>query len=272
VHPSERTTERPRSPAGGPVVCAIPARFASTRLPGKALRTLAGRPMIEHVARRASQARGVDRVVVLTDDERIRDAVLAFGGECEMTPAECPSGTDRIAWAARGWDAAAVINVQGDEPMLDPAHVERLASLLRADPAVEMVTLAAAAEPGDLDDPAKVKVVLDLAGRALYFSRSRIPRSQRDDPAPTLRHVGIYGYRRDVLLRLADLAPTPLERIEALEQLRALEHGIPIRVLVVEHTGFGVDTEADLARAERLMTGAVPEPAIPVSVESEESA
>ena len=249
----------------GAIVCAIPARFASTRLPGKALRPLLGRPMIEHVVARARAARGIDRVVVLTDDERIRDAVLGFGGECEMTPADCPSGTDRIAWAARRWRAAAVINVQGDEPMLEPAHVERIASLLRERPEVAMATLAALAEPADLADPAKVKVVLDRAGRALYFSRAPIPFPRDGGGAPALRHIGIYGYRRDVLLRLAALEPTPLERTEALEQLRALEHGIPIHVLEVAHAGFGVDTEADLARAEEIMAAAA---ASTVSVQS----
>jgi 3-deoxy-manno-octulosonate cytidylyltransferase (CMP-KDO synthetase) len=249
----------------GAIVCAIPARFASTRLPGKALRPLLGRPMIEHVVARARAARGIDRVVVLTDDERIRDAVLGFGGECEMTPADCPSGTDRIAWAARRWRAAAVINVQGDEPMLEPAHVERIASLLRERPEVAMATLAALAEPADLADPAKVKVVLDRTGRALYFSRAPIPFPRDGGAAPALRHIGIYGYRRDVLLRLAALEPTPLERTEALEQLRALEHGIPIHVLEVAHAGFGVDTEADLARAEEIMAAAA---ASTVSVQS----
>ncbi|HVS13092.1 MAG TPA: 3-deoxy-manno-octulosonate cytidylyltransferase [Thermoanaerobaculia bacterium] len=265
MHPSEQPGERPvagpieRAPVDrGPIVCAIPARLASIRLPGKVLRPLAGRPLIEHVVERALGATTVDRVVVLTEDARVRDAVLAFGGECEMTPAGCPTGTDRVAWAARGWDAAAVINVQGDEPLLDPAHVDLLARLLRASPEVEMATLAAPADPGDLADPAKVKVVCDRAGRALYFSRAAIPHARDGGVPPALRHVGIYAYRRDVLLRLADLDRTPLERCEALEQLRALEHGIGIRVLEVEHHGFGVDTEADLARAEALLAGTAP--------------
>ncbi|HVS63388.1 MAG TPA: 3-deoxy-manno-octulosonate cytidylyltransferase [Thermoanaerobaculia bacterium] len=266
MHPSERTAGRPGSPADSPVVCAIPARIASKRLPGKALRLLLGRPMIEHVVERALRARGVDRVVVLTDDEGIRDVVLGFGGECEMTPAECPSGTDRIAWAARNWDAAAVVNVQGDEPMLDPEHVETLARLLRERPEVEMATLATPAEFADLDDPAKVKVVLDRQGQALYFSRAAIPHARDGGPAPALRHVGIYGYRRDVLLRLAELPQTPLEQVEALEQLRALEHGITIQVLEVAHGGFGVDTELDLVRAEKLMAA---EASASVSVQSD---
>jgi 3-deoxy-manno-octulosonate cytidylyltransferase (CMP-KDO synthetase) len=259
VHPSEHGSERSRdlrSAPRGPIVCAIPARLASTRLPGKVLRDLCGRPMIQHVVERARGATAVDRVVVLTDDERVRDAVLAFGGECEMTPAGCPSGTDRVAWAARDWDAAAVINVQGDEPMLDPAHVDLLARLLRERPEVEMATLAAPVDPGDLADPAKVKVVCDRAGRALYFSRAAIPYARHGGAPPALRHVGVYAYRRDVLLRLADLDPTPLERCEGLEQLRALEHGLAIQVLEVEHHGFGVDTEADLERAATLLAGA----------------
>ena len=232
------------------LVAAIPARYASTRLPGKPLLRLAGRTMIEHVYRRTRQAPGLDRVVVLTDDERIAGAVEGFGGEVEMTPADCASGTDRIAYAARGWDAAAV----GDEPLIDPAAVAAVARHLREHPEDPMVTLAAPATAAEKDDPNAVKVVCDRRGYALYFSRARVPYPRREAAAPVLKHVGIYGYQRSVLLELAALAPTPLEKSESLEQLRALEHGIAIRVLEVEASEPGVDTPEDLARAEARLT------------------
>lgn len=232
------------------LVAAIPARFASERLPGKALRLLAGRTMIEHVYRRARQAEGLDRVVVLTDDERIAEAVAAFGGEVEMTPSDCASGTDRIAYAARGWDAAAIVNVQGDEPLIDPAAIAAVARHLREHPGDPMVTLASPAAADEEDDPNAVKVVRDRRGYALYFSRARLPYPRRPGAAPVWKHVGIYGYQRAALLELAALAPTPLEQSEALEQLRALEHGIAIRVLETVRSEPGVDTAEDLARAE----------------------
>jgi 3-deoxy-manno-octulosonate cytidylyltransferase (CMP-KDO synthetase) len=263
------------APAPAPVVVgAIPARYASTRLPGKPLLTIAGRPMIEHVYRRVERARGLGRVVVVTDDERIARAVEAFGGEVEMTPADCASGTDRIAHAARGWPAAAaVVNIQGDEPLIDPEAVSRIAEHLAAFPADPMVTLAVpleaagagdrhagnAGDPGNFGDfgemasPHVVKVVLSQGGYALYFSRSAIPYPRQAGAATPLRHLGIYGYQRAALLRLAELPPTPLERSEALEQLRALEHGMPIRVLIAGRGSPGVDTEEDLRRVERLL-------------------
>lgn len=238
-------------------MAAIPARYASTRLPGKPLLPIAGRPMIEHVYRRAARARGLSRVVVLTDDERIARAVEGFGGEVEMTPAECPSGTDRIAHAARGWpDATAVVNVQGDEPLIDPEAVSRIAEHLASCPTDPVVTLAAPLAPPAADafaSPHVVKVVVGLSGHALYFSRSAIPYPRREGASAPLRHLGIYGYQRAALLRLAELPPTPLERSEALEQLRALEHGMAIRVLIAGRGLPGVDTEEDLHRVERLL-------------------
>jgi 3-deoxy-manno-octulosonate cytidylyltransferase (CMP-KDO synthetase) len=210
--------------------------------------------MIEHVYARVARARGLDRVVVLTDDERIAQAVAGFGGEWEMTPADCASGTDRIAWAARRWDAAAVINVQGDEPLIDPEGVSRLAEHLAAVAGDPMVTLATPATPEEVGDPNAVKVVLARDGAALYFSRSPIPYPRQEGGAAPLKHLGIYGYQRHALLRLAALPPSPLERSESLEQLRALENGIPIRVLVVDRGSFGVDTAEDLERVERLLT------------------
>ena len=213
--------------------------------------------MIEHVYRRASEASGLDAVVVLTDHEDIRRTVENFGGDCEMTPADCRSGTDRIAWAARNWRADAVINVQGDEPLLDPSGITHLAEHLRTHAGEDMVTLAAEIDEDALRDPNQVKVVCGGDGYALYFSRAGIPyrRQPEDDApvAPVLLHVGVYGYRRNVLLQLAELEASPLERSEKLEQLRALENGIRIRVLPVDEAPLGVDTPMDLALAERRM-------------------
>lgn len=235
------------------IIGAIPARYASTRLPGKPLLLIAGRPMIEHVYERVSRARGLDRIVVLTDDERIARAVEGFGGEWEMTPAECASGTDRIAHAARQWNAAAVVNVQGDEPLIDPEAVSRIADHLAGHPDDPVVTLAAEALPEEMGNPNAVKVVLDLAGYALYFSRSPLPYPRQEGGAVPLKHLGIYGYQREALLRLAALPQTPLERSESLEQLRALENGLRIRVLKAGRTSPGVDTREDLERVERLL-------------------
>ncbi len=235
------------------IIGAIPARYASVRLPGKPLRLLAGRPLIEHVYRRSIEAASLSRVVVLTDDERVAKAVAGFGGECEMTPTDCASGTDRIAHAARSWGASAIVNIQGDEPLIDPAAIEAVAHHLRQDQAESMVTLAAPIAEEDFTDPNVVKVVRDRRGYALYFSRAAIPHPRHEGSAERLAHVGIYGYRKDVLLRLAELEPTPLERCESLEQLRALENGIPIRVLEVASSEPGVDTPEDLARAEAIL-------------------
>ena len=235
------------------VVAAIPARFDSSRLPGKPLREIHGKPMIQRVYEQVRKAEGLDRIVVLTDDERIAEAVRGFRGEVQMTPEACASGTDRIAWAARDWDVDAVINVQGDEPLIDPDAISRVARHLSMHPDDAIVTLATAADPTDLDDPNAVKVVLDRDGYALYFSRAGIPYPRRAGVATTWRHVGLYGYQLESLLELATLPPSPLELAESLEQLRALHHGISIRVLEVRSAMPGVDTEEDLRRIEALM-------------------
>jgi 3-deoxy-manno-octulosonate cytidylyltransferase (CMP-KDO synthetase) len=211
--------------------------------------------MLAHVYERALRAEGLDSVVVLTDDERVAAAVEAFGGTVEMTPTDCASGTDRIASAARHWTATAVVNIQGDEPLIEPAAISRLARHLVEQPDQPMATLAAPASSDDLANPNVVKVVTDQAGRALYFSRAPIPHARdAESCAPALRHIGIYGYQRETLLHLASLPSTPLERAESLEQLRALENGIPIQVLEVESAWPGVDTMEDLEAVERLLT------------------
>lgn len=251
MHPASTA----RQPDPSPIVGAIPARYGSTRLPGKVLRPLAGRPMIEHVYERACRARGLAWVVVLTDDERVARAVEDFGGQAQMTPEACRSGTDRIAWAARDWAAAAVVNIQGDEPLIDPEAISLLAEHLAAHSEDSVVTLAAPADAAAAANPNVVKVVTDGDGLALYFSRAAIPHPRDGAAAAWRRHIGIYGYQRAALLRLAGLAPTPLERTESLEQLRALENGIAIRVLAVAEAWPGVDTMDDLETVERLLAG-----------------
>ena len=256
--PPVETTDRsaaPRATNRGTVVAAIPARHGSTRLPGKPLAQLAGTPLIEHVYRRTAAAEGLSRVVVLTDDERIGEVVDRFGGEWEMTPTDCLSGTDRIAFAARRWQADAVLNVQGDW-LIEPPLIGRMVEHLLHHPTDPMVTLAVPAEAGEIDDPNAVKVVCDRQGFALYFSRAPLPYlrgGERPAGARPLKHWGIYGYQRQTLLDLAALPATPLERSESLEQLRALENGIPIRVLQVEGGAYSVDTPEDLERVARAL-------------------
>ncbi len=235
------------------MVGAIPARYGSTRLPGKALRLLAGRSLIEHVYRRVRDVEAFDQVVVLTDDARIVDAVERFGGCCELTPEDCLSGTDRVAWAAKSWAAQAVVNVQGDEPLVDGGDLTSVIEHLVEHPDDPIVTLAVECPEELVDDPNAVKVVVDREGYALYFSRSRVPYLRNVGHAPYLLHVGVYGYQRQTLLELAALPPSPLEESESLEQLRALENGYRIRVLRAARPSMGVDTLEDLKRVERLI-------------------
>lgn len=245
------------------VVAIIPARYHSTRLPAKALADLAGRPMIEHVYRRAAEARSVAGVIVATDDGRIAAAVEAFGGVAWMTRADHPTGTDRLAEVAADLSCGVVINVQGDEPLLDPRLIDEVAAPLLADATLAMATACRpVASPEEFASPHAVKVVRNEAGRALYFSRAAIP-CPRDAagtvPDEARVHVGLYGYRRAALLRLAALAPVSLERTESLEQLRALAHGFSIQVIETTYHSIGVDTPADLARVrDYLLTAARP--------------
>ncbi len=235
----------------------IPARWASTRFPGKPLAKLAGEPMIVHVVRRASEAKTVDHVIVATDDERIAEAAAGAGAEAVMT-GECPSGTDRVALAIAGrreWEI--VINVQGDEPLLSGDNIDVLVEGLLADGEARMSTLCRSLEPERAEDPNAVKVVRDLRGRALYFSRSPIPYPRHREAAWKLwrLHLGIYGFRRGALEEFVALPPSELEQAEGLEQLRALENGIPILVLDAPHPAFGVDTPEDLERVEKIING-----------------
>jgi 3-deoxy-manno-octulosonate cytidylyltransferase (CMP-KDO synthetase) len=236
----------------------IPARYQSARLPGKPLLDLAGHPLIEHVYRRASQARTLDGLLVATDDARIAEAVDAFGGVACLTGAHHPSGTDRIAEVAAAVPCGLVVNVQGDEPLLDPHVIDEVVAPLRDDPTLEMGT--AARRPHGLDEltnPNMVKVVRDDRGRALYFSRAPIPFTREATlPAAARIHIGLYVYRRSALLRLAGLAPSALERTESLEQLRALEHGVHIHVVDTEYTSLEVNTPDDLAAVRQQLLAA----------------
>jgi 3-deoxy-manno-octulosonate cytidylyltransferase (CMP-KDO synthetase) len=231
-------------------VVVIPARLRSTRLPEKPLLRATGKYLVEHTWEQARRIRGASAVVIATDDERIAAAARSFGAEVVLTPADCPTGTDRVAGVVRGRAEPYVVNVQGDEPEFDPGEVDALLDAMRRDTSLPMGTLAAVAESPEIDRPSVVKVVLDREGCALYFSRSRIPHHRDAVPGvpaepPVLRHVGIYAFRREALLAFAALAPTPLEQAEKLEQLRALEHGWRIRVVTGRRAPPGIDTPED---------------------------
>ncbi len=233
-------------------VCAIiPARYASTRFPGKPLADILGKPMIQHVFERTRQASTVDRVLVATDDERIRATVAGFGGEVVMTRAEHPTGTDRLAEVAAAIDAALVVNVQGDEPLIDPLMIDQAVAPLLADPTIAMGTLKSRiVDEEDYRNPNVVKVVTDRNGFALYFSRASIPFLRDAEAADALfyKHVGLYVYRRELLLRYPGMPETSLEKAEKLEQLRALEHGHRIFVAETDRQSIGVDVPGDLQK------------------------
>ncbi|MGO3742937.1 3-deoxy-manno-octulosonate cytidylyltransferase [Kerstersia sp.] len=238
------------------VAIVIPARYASSRLPGKPLLDIHGKPMVQHVYERACEARGVDHVVVATDDERILAAVRGFGGQALMTRPDHPSGTDRLAEVMAALPADVYINVQGDEPMIRPGDIEVLAEGMRADPAIAVATLCHPISAEEAQDPNQVKVVLAENGDALYFSRARIPYVRDADTAVTyLKHIGVYAYRHDVLRDYASLPRPVMERAEQLEQLRLLAAGLRIRAWQVEAVGPGVDTPEGLERVRLLMAG-----------------
>ena len=236
------------------VLCVIPARYASTRLPGKPLAMIAGKTMIERVYQQASLARIPQKVLVATDDTRVEEAVKAFGGEVIMTSPDHPSGTDRLAEVALSYPKVDVIvNVQGDEPMIPPELIDDLAKAFADNPNLEMATVKTPMQKEDYENPNAVKVVTDLNGYALYFSRSLMPYPRKKtEEFKVYKHVGVYAYKRDFLLKYAALPPTPLEKVESLEQLRALENGVKIKVLTSDFQGIGIDTADDLAAANKM--------------------
>jgi len=237
----------------------IPARYASTRFPGKPLQLIAGKSLVQHVVERCREAQSLADVIVATDDERIAKVVREFC-TVEMTRADHPSGTDRIAEVVARLDCDAVVNVQGDEPLIPAAVIDAVAGALTD---AEMTTAATpVSNISEYSDPNAVKVVVSIEGRALYFSRRTIPFIRdltEESPEhqlaafPFLKHLGIYGYRRDTLKRLVEFAPSPLEQVERLEQLRALENGIGITVCTVNYDAVGVDVPADVQRVEALL-------------------
>jgi 3-deoxy-manno-octulosonate cytidylyltransferase (CMP-KDO synthetase) len=242
------------------IIAIIPARYASTRFPGKALTLIRDKPMIQWVYERTKRSQLVTRVVVATDDERIRMAVSAFGGEAILTSADHPTGTDRIAEVARTLKCDIVVNVQGDEPLVHPDMIDEAIMPLVRDPSIPMGTVCRKIENrNEAFDPNVVKVVFDEKGFALYFSRAPLP-WDRDNWAgkdtfsdltlsgPMYKHIGLYVYRRDFLLNYAKMPQTPLEAAEKLEQLRALESGHRIKTVVTEHESFGVDIPGDLGK------------------------
>ncbi len=232
----------------------IPARWGSTRFPGKPLHPIAGKPLLQHVWERCQRAKTLAAVVIATDDMRIAEAAFAWGAEVSLTTSDHTSGTDRIAAVARKMRGVShVVNIQGDEPLIDPRLIDRLVRRMERDPEIAMITAAHPFEnPADAKSPHQVKTALDRHGCALYFSRSPIPFPRAGTPV-YLRHQGIYGYRRDLLLRFVRWAPSPLEQTEALEQLRALENGVKIQVVVTKSGSPGVDTPADARALERLL-------------------
>jgi 3-deoxy-manno-octulosonate cytidylyltransferase (CMP-KDO synthetase) len=238
----------------------IPARWSSTRFPGKPLHLIVDKPLLQHVWQRCRTAKNLDRLIVATDDMRIAEAAFNWGAEVALTSPRHRSGTDRMAEVARHAKGFAfVINIQGDEPLIDPYLIDRLVEKLRSDRNIDIVTAAHPFEyPGEAFSPHQVKVIVDASRRALYFSRAAIPFPRNPSKIKYLRHQGVYGFRRDVLLQFVKWKPGPLEHAESLEQLRALENGVKVHVLITRHGSPGVDTLADakaleqkLARAKR---------------------
>ena len=236
------------------IAIGIPARFSSTRFPGKALAPLQGKPMIAHVVARALSA-AIGPVIVATDDQRIADAAIQAGAEVRMTAAHHTSGSERLAEAFASVDCDIVINVQGDEPLISPEAIRAVVQPLLHEPELQMATLAEPLEPQLAADPNVVKLVTDHRGHALYFSRAPIPYPRQAGVAGYLKHIGLYAYRRPFLLTYPCLSPSEAEQAEQLEQLRALHHGHAIAVTVGPFGTIGVDTPEDLARAEQLLAG-----------------
>ena len=236
----------------------IPARWSSTRFPGKPLYLVADKPLLRHVFERCRRARKLDAVIVATDDMRIAEAAFAWGAEVALTSPRHGSGTDRVAEVARHAKSFAfVINIQGDEPLIDPNLIDKLVEKLRSDGTIDIITAAHPfANPTEAESPYQNKVVVDRNNCALYFSRSLIPYPAKPSRVRYLRHQGIYGFRRDALLQFVKWKPSPLERAESLEQLRALENGVKVHVLVTKHGSPGVDTLADAKALEQKLARA----------------
>lgn len=237
------------------IIVVIPARYGSSRLPGKSLCDLGGKPVIQHVYERVSLARGIRRIIVATDDERIAKAVRSFNGEVIMTSKDHPNGTCRVAEAVKGLDCDGVINVQGDEPFIDPVLIEQLATAMEENKNIPMFSLRYPLDECEWDNPNRVKVVVGKGDMALYFSRCPIP-YRRIPGCQLYGHMGIYGYRRDFLELYSRLGSTPLSESESLEQLRALEQGYPIMVPLAEGDHApGIDTQSDLDWARSVIGG-----------------
>jgi 3-deoxy-manno-octulosonate cytidylyltransferase (CMP-KDO synthetase) len=243
----------------------IPARFASTRFPGKVLAHLASKPMIQHVWERASQSRYLSSTIIATDDERIVQAARRFGAIVRLTRADHPTGTDRVAEIAAAENADIVVNIQGDEPLIDPAAIDAAILPLAHEPEMVMSTLKKRIENArEVGDPNVVKVVTDRAGNAIYFSRYPIPFVRGGEAGGVhFKHIGLYAYRRAFLLGYSDLPVGPLELAERLEQLRALENGFAIRVVETEYESLGVDTPEDLERVSQLFKSSMTMPEVP---------
>ncbi len=241
--------------SGAAAAGVIPARFGSTRFPGKPLHVIAGKPLIQWVYERASAAELLDSVVVATDDERIFQAVLSFGGRAVMTRSDHPTGTDRIAEVVEGLDCHIVVNIQGDEPLIEPALIDRAVSHFTSLPGFRFGSaMTQLSSEDDINNPNIVKVVAASDGRALYFSRSPIPYRRAKTPLPVYQHIGFYVYSREFLLAFPKMQPSPLEQAECLEQLRALENGVRIDMIETDYRGAGVDTPEDAARVEKILS------------------
>ena len=236
----------------------IPARWSSTRFPGKPLHLITGKPLLRRVWQRCRQAKNLDSVIIATDDMRIAEAAFDWGAEVALTSPRHQSGTDRVAEVVRNAKQFAfIINIQGDEPLIDPHLVDRLVEKLRSDRKIDIVTAAHPFQnPAEASSPHQVKVVVDATGRALYFSRAAIPFPRNSSKIRYLRHQGIYGFRRDALLQFVKWKRGPLERAESLEQLRALENGVNVHVLLTRHGTPGVDTPTDAEALERKLARA----------------
>lgn len=232
----------------------IPTRYESKRFPGKALAKIGKKPLIEHVYRRAKKVRGVERVLVATDDQRIQKSVEEFGGEAVMTSAGHKCGTERVAEAAESLEAEIIVNLQGDEPLIDPGSIEQVIAAMAESPEPPMATLKTRVlDEKDLRNPNVVKVVTDRDGFALYFSRSVIPHQGKNPDSEAFKHIGVYAYRKSFLHQFAQMEQTKLEKREKLEQLRALENGFKILVVLTEHDSIAVNTQNELEQVVTLL-------------------